>query len=145
MSKTFRKLSMDTKFKDAAAFFEMDVDNFQDLAREYKLDVYPAFLLLNPKENYKEVGSRVTGINPGKLQSSIEEALTQLRARAPPAPAPTQPRAPPAPPRRIPWADDEAEQDSFGRSIIIWAANNRPEYKPVYNPGRRRRRYYHYF
>jgi len=78
MSREFRKLSVDTKFKDAAAFFEMDVDNFQDLAQQYKLDVYPAFLLLNPKDTDKEVGARVTGINPGKLKSSIQEALNQL-------------------------------------------------------------------
>ncbi|CAO2153222.1 unnamed protein product [Urochloa humidicola] len=88
MSRTFKKLSMDTRFKDAAAFFEMDVDNFQDLARHYKLDVYPAFLLLNPKDTDKEVGARVTGINPGKLESSIEEALNLTRTppvRHPPA------------------------------------------------------------
>ena len=28
-SNTFRELSVDTRFKEAAAFFEMDVDNFQ--------------------------------------------------------------------------------------------------------------------
>lgn len=93
MSREFRKLSVDTKFKDAAAFFEMDVDNFQDLAQQYKLDVYPAFLLLNPKDTDKEVGARVTGINPGKLESSIQEALKQLRA--PPV------RQRPDPPRRV--------------------------------------------
>lgn len=79
MSKKFRKLSVDTKFKEATAFFEMDVDNFQDLAGQYNLDVYPAFLLLNPKDNDKEVAGRVTGLNPGKLESSIEKALNQLR------------------------------------------------------------------
>ncbi|KAG2650083.1 hypothetical protein PVAP13_1NG190400 [Panicum virgatum] len=90
MSREFRKLSVDTKFKDAAAFFEMDVDNFQDLAQQYKLDVYPAFLLLNPKDTDKEVGARVTGIDPWKLRSSIQDALNQLRA--PPVRQPDPPR-----------------------------------------------------
>ena len=35
----------------------------QDLAQKYKLDVYPAFLVLDPKDTDKEVGARVTGVN----------------------------------------------------------------------------------
>ena len=55
----------------------------QDLAQKYKLDVYPAFLVLDPKDTDKEVGARVTGVNPGKLESSIQEALNKLRAPPP--------------------------------------------------------------
>lgn len=116
----------------------------QDLARQYKLDVYPAFLLLNPKDNDKEVG-RVTGVNPGKLESSIEQALNQLRAPVHHPPAASLDRRLG---RRHPWAAAEDEQDPFGiRSIYVFPANRRDYQGPfVRQLGGRRRlhpRYYY--